>query len=145
MRLERKTQMAAAAVVLAVGMAAPMAAAQPFDLTWNTFDGGGGTSTGGTFSLSGTIGQPDAGQHLAGTFDLCGGYWNGAAGGPAPCYANCDGSTIAPVLNVNDFICFQTRYAGGDPYANCDNSTIAPILNVSDFICFASAYAAGCP
>jgi len=33
--------------------------------------------------------------------------------GPAPCYANCDGSTVAPVLNVSDFICFQSRYAAG--------------------------------
>src|SRR5262249_46161837 len=27
------------------------------------------------------------------------------------CYANCDGSTTVPVLNVNDFVCFQTRFA----------------------------------
>jgi len=60
------------------------------------------------------------------------------------CYANCDGSTIMPVLNVNDFICFQSKYAAGDSYANCDGSTIAPVLNVSDFICFLGAYAAGC-
>jgi len=62
----------------------------------------------------------------------------------APCYANCDGSTIAPILNVSDFICFQTKYAAGDTYANCDNSTIPPILNVSDFICFQTKYSAGC-
>jgi len=61
-----------------------------------------------------------------------------------PCYANCDGSSIAPILNVSDFICFQTKYAAGDSYANCDNSTVPPILNVSDFICFQSKYAAGC-
>jgi subtilisin-like proprotein convertase family protein len=28
-------------------------------------------------------------------------------------YANCDGSTSAPVLNVNDFICFQSQFAAG--------------------------------
>jgi hypothetical protein len=61
------------------------------------------------------------------------------------CYANCDGSTIAPVLNVNDFICFQNRFAAGDSYANCDGSTIAPVLNVNDFICFQTQFAAGCP
>jgi hypothetical protein len=65
--------------------------------------------------------------------------------GSAPCYANCDGSTTAPVLNVSDFICFQTKYAAADPTANCDGSTTAPVLNVSDFICFQSQYAAGCP
>jgi len=64
--------------------------------------------------------------------------------GPAPCYANCDGSSIPPILNVSDFICFQTKYAAGDSYANCDNSTTPPVLNVSDFICFQTKYAAGC-
>jgi len=33
--------------------------------------------------------------------------------GGAPCYPNCDGSTIPPILNVSDFICFQTKYATG--------------------------------
>jgi hypothetical protein len=61
------------------------------------------------------------------------------------CYANCDASTGAPVLNVNDFICFQNRFAAGDPYANCDGSTVAPALNVNDFVCFQARFAAGCP
>jgi len=62
-----------------------------------------------------------------------------------PCYANCDGSTTPPVLNVADFICFLNKYAAADPYANCDNSTTPPILNVSDFICFQTRFAQGCP
>jgi hypothetical protein len=62
-----------------------------------------------------------------------------------PCYANCDGSTIAPILNVNDFTCFLNKFAAGDPAANCDGSTIPPILNVNDFTCFINLYAAGCP
>ena len=61
------------------------------------------------------------------------------------CYANCDNSTLAPVLNVNDFSCFINRYAAGHVYANCDNSTNAPILNVNDFSCYLNRYAAGCP
>ena len=63
----------------------------------------------------------------------------------APCYANCDGSSAAPVLNVADFICFQNKYAAGSTQANCDNSTIAPILNIGDFVCFMNKYSAGCP
>src|SRR5581483_5503690 len=61
----------------------------------------------------------------------------------AACYANCDGSTTAPVLNVNDFTCFLNRFAAGDPAANCDNSTVAPVLNVNDFTCFLNKFAAG--
>jgi hypothetical protein len=67
----------------------------------------------------------------------------GAAG--AVCYANCDGSTAAPILNVNDFVCFQQQFAAGNPYANCDGSTAAPVLNVNDFVCFQQQFAAGCP
>jgi choice-of-anchor B domain-containing protein len=61
------------------------------------------------------------------------------------CYVNCDQSTVAPVLNINDFICFQQRYSAGDTYANCDGSTTLPLLNINDFICFQQLYAAGCP
>jgi hypothetical protein len=61
------------------------------------------------------------------------------------CYANCDGSTSVPVLNVSDFTCFLQRFALGDPYANCDGSTSVPTLNVSDFTCFLQKFALGCP
>ncbi len=63
---------------------------------------------------------------------------------PPPCYANCDNSTTAPVLNVLDFTCFLNRFASGDSVANCDNSTTAPVLNVQDFVCFLNRFAAGC-
>lgn len=50
-----------------------------YDLTWNTQDGGGViASTGGSFSLSGTIGQPEVGVILdGGTYSLIGGFWTG--------------------------------------------------------------------
>jgi hypothetical protein len=83
---------------------------------------------------------------------------NGSPGGPLAnysvctiavptlgCYANCDASTAAPVLNIADFACFLNRYAAGDAYANCDGSTAAPQLTVADFGCFLNAFAAGCP
>jgi hypothetical protein len=60
------------------------------------------------------------------------------------CYVNCDNSTTAPALNVNDFGCFLNRFAAGDRWANCDGSTAAPILNVQDFGCFLNRFAAGC-
>jgi hypothetical protein len=70
-----------------------------------------------------------------GTFDV-------VAACPGTCYANCDGSTTQPVLNVNDFVCFQSRFASADPYADCDHSST---LNVNDFVCFQQQFAAGCP
>jgi hypothetical protein len=50
--------------------------AQPFSIDWHTIDGGGGTSTGGVFTVSGTIGQPDAdGPMIGGSYSLTGGFW----------------------------------------------------------------------
>ena len=45
-------------------------------LNWYTVDGGGGTSTGGVYSLSGTIGQADAGVMSGGIYTLAGGFWS---------------------------------------------------------------------
>jgi hypothetical protein len=67
------------------------------------------------------------------------------APGRPDCYANCDGSTTPPILNVNDFICYQGLFASGRFEANCDDSTSPPVLNVNDFICFQSRFAQGCP
>ncbi|MBL9032352.1 MAG: hypothetical protein JNM80_11695 [Phycisphaerae bacterium] len=72
----------------------------------------------------------------------------------AGCEVNCDNSTNAPILNVNDFVCFNNRFAAAQAlplaaqiasYANCDNSTVVPVLNVNDFVCFNNKFAAGCP
>jgi hypothetical protein len=65
--------------------------------------------------------------------------------GTPVCYANCDGSTAPPVLNVLDFNCFLNRFTAGNAYANCDGSTTPPVLNVLDFNCFLSRFVAGCP
>ncbi len=47
-----------------------------YDLTWNSIDGGGGMfSTGGSYSLGGTIGQADAGTMSGGSYTLNGGFW----------------------------------------------------------------------
>jgi len=51
-------------------------AAQTYSINWHTIDGGGGTSTGGVYSVSGTIGQPDAGGPMTnGPYSLTGGFW----------------------------------------------------------------------
>src|SRR5687767_104590 len=66
-----------------------------FTLDWHTIDGGGAMfSTGGTFSLGGTIGQPDASSTpmTGGTFALVGGFWPvAAASEPSPCPGDLDG------------------------------------------------------
>ena len=52
------------------------ALAQSYSIDWYTIDGGGGTSTGGVYSVTGTIGQPDAGGPMSGgNFSVTGGFW----------------------------------------------------------------------
>jgi len=48
-----------------------------YELSWSTIDGGGGKSSGGPYVLTGTIGQPDAGYHGGGDYELLGGFWPG--------------------------------------------------------------------
>ncbi len=58
----------------------PSALQSGYDLSWYTIDGGGATfSTGGSYSLGGTIGQPDAGALSGGSYQLTGGFWAGAS------------------------------------------------------------------
>ena len=48
-----------------------------FVMTKSTIDNGGGVSSGGEFSLTGTIGQPDANSQISSGSDfvLAGGFW----------------------------------------------------------------------
>jgi hypothetical protein len=57
------------------GLAAATVLAQ-YCIDWHTVDGGGGSSTGGVYAVSGTIGQPDAGGPMTGgPYSLTGGFW----------------------------------------------------------------------
>jgi len=52
------------------------AEAQSYSIDWYKVAGGGGTSTGGVYSVSGTIGQPDAsGAMSGGPYSVTGGFW----------------------------------------------------------------------
>ncbi len=65
------------AALLVAALALPLSAlAQSYAIPWHTIDGGGGTSTGGVFRLSGTLGQPAAGPTMTGgNYSLTGGFW----------------------------------------------------------------------
>ncbi len=45
-------------------------------IDWLTIDSGGGTSTGGAYAVSGTIGQPEASKLTGGSYTLAGGFWS---------------------------------------------------------------------
>src|SRR5580692_962925 len=53
-----------------------LASAQNYSIDWYKVSGGGGTSTGGVYSVSGTIGQHDSGgPMIGGNYSLTGGFW----------------------------------------------------------------------
>ncbi len=68
------------ALILLVGTSA----SGQYSIDWFTVDGGGGTTGGGLYEISGTIGQPDAGSFAAGDYVIEGGFWSGVAEAPAP-------------------------------------------------------------
>ena len=82
--------------ILLAGVAA--APAQTYSIDWFTLDGGGGTSTGGVYSVTGTIGQPDAGTMSGGNFRLNGGFWGIIAAVQTP------GAPLLSVTRSNTFV-----------------------------------------
>jgi hypothetical protein len=89
----KRTSVATCVCLLVWLLTATKVTAQNFTLDWFTIDGGGGTSTGSAYSVSGTIGQPDAGVSSGGNYSLIGGFWGAVipvqqVGGPTLFIAN---------------------------------------------------------
>lgn len=80
-------------IACTAAVAGSIALADPYAIDWFTIDGGGGTSTGGVYSVSGTLGQPDAGTMAGGVYRLEGGFWAAAAAVQTP---NAPQLTIQP-------------------------------------------------
>lgn len=121
------------------------ALADDFDLSWYTFDGGGGFSAGGDFELEGAVGQPDAGTVMTGgDFTLRGGFWPGGGAGAEPCVGDLDGNG-------------QTDLEDYTIFAGCMEGTRQPLMlgceaadidtdgdvDLGDFALFQVAF--GCP
>jgi hypothetical protein len=64
-------------IILLFGLLVPaMGFAQQYSIDWYKIAGGGGTSTSAIYSVSGTIGQPDASMAMSGgSYSLTGGFW----------------------------------------------------------------------
>jgi hypothetical protein len=73
-------------------------ASAQYSIDWFTVDGGGGTSTGGVYAVSGTIGQPDTGKMSGGNFTLDGGFWGIIAAVQTP------GAPLLTIIRSNTFV-----------------------------------------
>ena len=92
-----------------------------YDLNWTTIDGGGGTSRGGQYVLTGTIGQPDADWSRAGGYELLGGFW---PGGPL-CF-----------VDFGDFARFAELWLIGDVSGDLDSDAdidFADLQSLTDY------------
>jgi hypothetical protein len=68
-----------------IGVLSASALAAGYTLDWWTVDGGGATfSTAGSYSLGGTIGQPEAGTSAGGNYTLDSGFWGAGDDNAAP-------------------------------------------------------------
>ncbi len=114
----------------------------PYEITTWTIDAGGIQNASGLgYTLSGTIGQPDAGPRLSGgPFDLDGGFWPAIVVGEA-----CPADLAAPFgeLNFFDLLAYLGFYNAQSPAAD-----IAPpigSLNFFDVVEYLARFNAGCP
>ena len=77
--INKRTVIVITLSLLACLFLASVVVANGFELSWWNVDGGGGDSSGATYTLRGTAGQCDAGTMAGGTYGLSGGFWGGAA------------------------------------------------------------------
>ncbi len=134
-----------ALIVLSLAAACPAAFAQSggsYTITaWTTAGGGVRNAAAGAFTLSGTVGQSDAGPTLAaGGYALEGGFWPAAISSEV-CVAD-----LAPpfgVLNFFDIAAYIALFNAGDPRAD-----LAPpfgVINFFDLSTYIGLFNAGCP
>ena len=135
MRLNR-ARLALSALVLPLCTQA--ASAQSFEVLWYTIDGGGGSSSGGPFTVNGTIGQPDASEPLTGgAFTLRPGFWPGVLRNNS-CAADVNGDGV---LDLGDIQAFVALFIGGDLGADFNPDGV---LDNGDIQAFVTAFLEAC-
>ena len=113
---------------------------QGFSIPWSTLDGGGGTSAGGGYTLSGTLGQPDAGVSSGSPFTLHGGFWvfDPVTGTPRLFIAEAGGQAVVSWTPATPGFVLQTNgtasVAGwADAPSGSTNPVVVPAANAARF------------
>lgn len=113
------------------------AGAQPFEITRFVVAGGGGTLSGGSYELTGTIGQAEAGQTLqSGSFELRGGFWPSASSAARLCADQNGDGLVSPA----DFNTWILNFNGMDPVADTNQDGL---VTPADFNAWIVAYNQG--
>lgn len=100
-----------------------------YSIPWYSIDGGGAKSTGGQYSLTGTIGQPDTGQSSGDNYVLSSGFRPG---------------TFGCTVNLTDLMILAQQWlAEGEGYtADLDDNKY---VDFADFAAFSAWWYDTCP
>ena len=119
------------AFFISVGLLIPaISHAQQYSIDWYKVAGGGGTSTGSVYSVSGTIGQHDAGgPSNGGNYSLTGGFWSliaviQSAGVPNLTIAHAGSSVLVSWPNTGAYTLLQNSNLAGSSWTT-NTSTIS--------------------
>jgi hypothetical protein len=123
-------------ILMALGTAG-MTYAQDYTIGHYTVDGGGAMrSAGGDYELSGTIGQPEAGQMTGATYALTGGFWFEQPPG------DCNADGLVNLLDHGDFVpCLDgPGLTWTDPACRCFDLDRDDDIDLRDFAVFTGAF-----
>lgn len=120
------------------------ARAQGYAINWYKVAGGGGTSSGGSYSVSGTIGQADASSAMTGgNYSLTGGFWSFIAvvqtAGAPTLYISHSGTTVTVywqnvsnwTLQQNGNLTVPTGWNNNSSYSQSNGTNILTLTNPS--------------
>jgi len=113
--------------------------AQSYSVDWSKISGGGGTSTGGVYSVSGTIGQADAsGAMSGGNYSVTGGFWAliqvvQTPGAPT-LYISHSGNTVTVYWQAVSGWNLVTTNNLTIPVTNWPTATIPPPVNGTNYL-----------
>jgi len=119
--------------ILTTGVASAMfVGSGDFNMAWHTVDGGGGTSSGGGFTLTGSVGQHDPGTASGGGFAVTGGYSASGSANPrlelvdatgSTCYS--PGDQITVELAMADIGTTGAEASGYQAFLSFDDSALS--------------------
>ena len=123
------------AILLLGSLFALAAQGQTYAVDWYKISGGGGTSTNGQYSLTGTIGQQDAGSPMTGgNYSLTGGFWALYAvqtpGAPTLAIAPAapGQATISWTPNTSGFVLQETWSLSSANWTNSPSGATNPVI-----------------
>ncbi len=136
-------------ILIALELGCLGAVAQSYSIDWAKIAGGGGSSAGGQYSVSGTIGQPDAGATLSGgNYSLTGGFWSLLSTvqnpGAPPLFITHSGSTVTIywqntgnwTLQQNSNLALPTGWSASTGVTTSNGTNYLNVLNPTGTLFF---------